>query len=118
MLARANRVLRPDDFRQAVRRGRRVSTAHAVLYLYPRPASEPTRFGFIVSKAVGNAVTRNLVRRRMRAVAHDVLPSMQTGADVVVRGLPGVDQVPWQTLASELTDAMSTGAMSTGRPRA
>lgn len=80
-----------------------------MLYLYPRAASEPTRFGFIVSKAVGDSVTRNLVRRRMRAVAHDVLPTLQTGTDIVVRGLPGVDQVPWQTLSSELTDAMITG---------
>lgn len=109
MLSRANRVLRPDDFRQAVRRGRRVSTAHAVLYLYPRPADAPTRFGFIVSKAVGGAVTRNLVRRRMRGVAHELLPSMTTGTDVVVRGLPGVDQVPWQALSQELTDAVRTG---------
>ena len=90
-----------------------MSTAHAVLYLYSRVPTEPTRFGFIVSKAVGNAVTRNLVRRRMRAVAHEILQDVGSGTDVVMRGLPGVDQVPWATLSSEISDAVHSGMRRT-----
>ncbi|HEY2643059.1 MAG TPA: ribonuclease P protein component, partial [Galbitalea sp.] len=72
MLARANRVVRADDYRRLVRRGRRVGTPHALLYVAARASDEPTRVGFIVSKTVGNAVARNLVTRRLRSIGHDV----------------------------------------------
>ena len=60
------------------------------------------RFGFIVTKAVGGAVTRNTVKRRLRAVGHSVLPSISGGTDIVIRALPGSDDVPWATLHSEI----------------
>ena len=112
MLAWANRVTRPADFRTAVRRGRRVGTSAVVLHVFDRqsidkqtmerPGSEPSRFGFIVTKAVGGAVIRNLVRRRLRAVSRDLLPTLPGGKDIVMRALPGSDQVPWATLHAEI----------------
>ena len=102
MLARANRVTRPGDFRMTVRRGRRVATPSAVLHILDRGPAEPSRFGFIVTKSVGGAVTRNRVRRRLRAVCSDILPGVATGVDVVVRALPGSDRVPWATLHTEI----------------
>ena len=111
MLARANRVTRPADFRTAVRRGRRIGTSAVVLHVYERPTperpgSEPSRFGFIVTKAVGGAVVRNLVRRRLRSVSRDLLPTMPVGADVVMRALPGSDRVPWATLHAEIEQGL------------
>ena len=106
MLAWANRVTRPADFRTAVRRGRRVGTSAVVLHVFDRsqerPGSEPSRFGFIVTKAVGGAVTRNLVRRRLRAVSRELLQTLPDGRDVVMRALPGSEQVPWATLHAEI----------------
>lgn len=46
------------------------------------------RFGFIVTKAVGNAVVRNTVRRRLKAVCAEALPGVPKGADIVIRALP------------------------------
>lgn len=107
MLAKSNRVLSAADFKSAVRRGRRVHTPHAVLYMVPRPATDPTRFGFIVGKNVGGAVTRNLVRRRLRSIGRDLLPSNLTGRDIVVRALPGVDQLGWDSLHSEISEVVN-----------
>lgn len=47
------------------------------------------RFGLIVSKAVGPAVTRHRVARRLRHICAQVLPDVLPTADVVVRALPG-----------------------------
>lgn len=102
-------MIRPDEFRSAVRRGRRVSTAHAVLYLFPRPDESPTRLGFIVSKAVGGAVVRNRVRRRLRAIGRELLPSIGTGTDVVVRALPGSETIGWPELRSEIVSGVERG---------
>ncbi|MBX3100799.1 MAG: ribonuclease P protein component [Salinibacterium sp.] len=106
MLARANRVTRPIDFRTAVRRGRRIGTSAAVLHVLERPGSEPSRFGFIVAKSVGGAVTRNLVRRRLRAVSRDMLPTLQPGTDVVMRALPGSELVAWPILQAEIAQGL------------
>jgi ribonuclease P protein component len=102
MLARANRVARPEDFRAIVRRGQRSSTSLAVYYRLDRVPSEPLRFGFIVSRAVGNAVDRNLLRRRMRSVGRELVEAGGRGVDVVVRALPGSAQRDWATLAADM----------------
>jgi ribonuclease P protein component len=109
VLARVNRVTRPADFRAAVRRGRRIGTSGAVLHVLDRRVAEPTRFGFIVGKSVGGAVVRNTVKRRLRAVTHELLPGLAAGRDVVIRALPGCDQVSWATLHSEIADGLARG---------
>lgn len=107
MLPKTNRVLSAADFKSAVRKGKRAYTPHAVVYLSPRDATESTRFGFIVGKNVGGAVQRNLVRRRLRSIGRDLLATNATGRDVVVRALPGVDQLDWDTLHSEISGAVN-----------
>ncbi|WP_084816300.1 ribonuclease P protein component [Frondihabitans sp. Leaf304] len=119
MLAKANRIVRADDYRNTVRRGRKSATAHCVVYLRVVSADPslsgalaPGRFGFIVAKNVGNAVVRNTVRRRLKAVAHTLLgdddfPLERT--DIVIRALPGSDAVQWSTLLEEITGAVNKG---------
>ncbi|HEY6812233.1 MAG TPA: ribonuclease P protein component [Propionibacteriaceae bacterium] len=72
MLPRSLRMRSSKDFRQTTRRGVRVSrptlVIHAVL-LDDGHHDEGTRVGFVVSGAVGNAVTRNRVKRRLRHLA-------------------------------------------------
>ena len=107
MLSKSNRVLSAADFKAAVRRGKRAYAPHAVVYVLPRGASESTRFGFIVGKNVGGAVQRNLVRRRLRAIGRELLVTNSTGRDVVVRALPGVEQLAWDTLHTEISDVVN-----------
>jgi ribonuclease P protein component len=44
--------------------------------------------GFVVSRAVGNAVIRNRVKRRMRHLAAERIPTTPIGTDLVIRALP------------------------------
>lgn len=111
MLARANRVVRPEDFRTVVRRGRRSSSSLAVYYRLERTPTEPVRFGFIVSRGVGGAVERNLIRRRMRAVCRQLIDSGAVGSDVVVRALPGSAQSCWASLSADMHDALDSELM-------
>jgi len=73
------------------------------------PPDGPTRFGFIVAKTVGNAVTRNTVRRRLKAIAHDLLIDTPTGYDVVVRALPAAAQATWPTLLGDVSRSFARG---------
>ena len=109
VLSRANRVLSAADFKSSVRRGRRVNTGHAVLYVTNRDAAQPTRFGFIVPKTVGIAVARNRVRRRLKALAYERIGSFAPGTEIVVRALPGAAQLEWDTLRTEIFGVFDKG---------
>lgn len=106
VLARANRLVRADDYRNTVRRGRRSATAHTLVYTFHRREAVESRFGFIVSKAVGNAVTRNLIRRRLKSVCFLLAPTLGSSTDVVIRALPGADKATWNELHGELVTAL------------
>ena len=111
MLARANRVVRADDFRMVVRRGRRSVTPSAIYYRLERDAGEPLRVGIIVARSVGNAVARNLVRRRYRALGREFVEAGARGNDVVVRALPGAAQGGWATLADDMHTALDAALL-------
>lgn len=76
------RLRKSGDFKLARSEGR--SWAHPLLVLYARPnALDQTRVGFSVSKRIGNAVTRNRVRRRLREAVRLRLPAVQPGWDLL-----------------------------------
>jgi ribonuclease P protein component len=88
VLPRASRLNSSEDFRSTIRRGVRVGRSSLVLHAGSTPGRPGVRVGFVVSKAVGNAVTRNRVKRRLRHLAADELSGTPGGVDVVVRALP------------------------------
>ncbi|PPF18631.1 ribonuclease P protein component [Rathayibacter sp. AY1D7] len=114
MLARANRIVHGGEYRTVVRRGVRSTGPHTVTYVRRSSAGDPTRFGFIVAKTVGTAVTRNTVRRRLKAVAFELVPELVPGTQVVVRALPGSADAPWSELRSEVWSAMARAARKSG----
>ena len=107
MLAKANRITSADDYRVIVRRGAKVAGAHTVSYLRSRESGSDARFGFIVSKKVGGAVRRNLVRRRLKAAGYEAVRDGVGGVDVVVRALPSSSDAGWQALRAEVLRAVA-----------
>ncbi|HJE50583.1 MAG TPA: ribonuclease P protein component [Tessaracoccus flavescens] len=103
MLPQPQRLKRPSDFGFTVRQGTRAATPTVVVHV--RTLQDPpefTRVGFVVSKKVGNAVTRNRVKRRLRHLVAAL--NAPATADVVVRALPAAAAQP-ERLADDLRDA-------------
>lgn len=98
----------PADFRAIVRRGRRVTTSSAVYYRRPTGASDPLRIGVIVSRAVGGAVERNRVRRRLKALGRGLVDAGRRGEDVVIRVLPGKTPHSWDSLSADMHDVLDS----------
>ena len=106
MLAKANRITSGADYKTVVRRGSRIVRSNTVMYVRRGAAPGPSRFGFIVAKNVGNAVTRNRVRRRLKAVTSELLVSMPEGTDVVIRALPLAATTDWAALRAEVAESL------------
>ncbi|WP_236865820.1 ribonuclease P protein component [Brevibacterium daeguense] len=89
MLPGRNRIHRGEDFRRVFRTGRKVGSKQLVIhYLLSTDESHAARVGFVVSKAVGNAVVRNRVKRRLRNIVYARLAELDDGEMIVIRALP------------------------------
>ena len=109
MLAAAQRLRRSTDFAAAIRGGRRAGRGTLVVHFFlEEPALASTaRAGFVVSKAVGNAVVRNTVRRRLRHLVRPLLADLPAGATLVVRALPAAASASYSVLGTDLEAALA-----------
>lgn len=120
MLATRNRLRTASDFSTTVRSGVRNGRRNVVLYTAAIAADEPSRIGFIVSKGVGNAVVRNLVKRRLREAGAASLREYGTGFAIVVRALPASAAASWDQLLADYNAALESTVSRLGSrlPRA
>jgi ribonuclease P protein component len=126
VLPRRLRMHNSKDFQRTTRRGIRASRPTLVVHAVPvldvgserdvLDRSGP-RIGFVVSGALGNAVTRNRVRRRLRHLAATHVADTPAGMDLVVRALPRAATTPAEVsedLGSAWHEVVSR--LSTRRP--
>jgi len=89
-----------------MRRGAKAGGRTAVVYMV-KTGDASSMAGFAVSRAVGGAVIRNLVKRRLRAVMADALTTVPTGSHVVVRALPAAADASFAELRADVVGAMA-----------
>lgn len=110
MLPASARLTRSQDFRLVIRQGRRAGRARLVVHVVDTTASgtlstDAARVGFIVSKAVGSAVVRHRVARRLRHLMRDRVGGLPAGTLVVVRVLPPAATASSRDLGEDLDAA-------------
>ena len=73
----------------------------------PKDSDPDIRVGFTVSRKVGNAVRRNRARRRLRAVAQEIMPGCgRAGTDYVLIGRRETLERPYTALRDDLCAAL------------
>jgi ribonuclease P protein component len=97
------------DFVAVNNKGRRLSTPGFLLLVRDRADGDPAiRIGFTVTKKIGNAVVRNRMKRRFRALAREVVPARGlAGADHVMVGRPTGVEREYGKLRDDLVGALS-----------
>ncbi|WP_167322424.1 ribonuclease P protein component [Rhodococcoides kroppenstedtii] len=114
MLPEQHRLHRSADFRATTRGGRRVGRRDVVVHVATRRSDvrrDPggprvARVGLVVSKAVGPAVTRHRVARRLRHVCASMVADLDPNTDVVVRALVGSATASSSDLDRQLRSAL------------
>jgi ribonuclease P protein component len=95
------------EFTATVRGGARAAVPTLVVHLARGTDLDPPQVGFVVSRAVGGAVVRNRVRRRLRHLVRDRLHLLPAGARAVVRVNPSAAARTSSQLAADLDRALS-----------
>lgn len=105
MLARAHRMVRPQDFSRAYKRGKRVGGP--LLTLYFLRGAAPTRIGVVVSTKVSKKSTRrNRIKRITRETLRFLLPNLPSG-DYAVVMRPQIRDAEAATIRDAVTRACS-----------
>ena len=96
----------------AANAGKRVPMPGFVLLIRARADEDPVMgVGFTVTKKIGNAVVRNRMKRRFRALAREILPEAGVaGADHVLIGRSGGLERDYTLLGTELRKALAKAA--------
>jgi ribonuclease P protein component len=117
VLPAEHRIRDGAAFRRAVGSGRRAGTAALVVHLAQdgSRADDPPRVGLVVSRAVGGAVVRNRVKRRLRHVIARHLRDLPAGSELVIRARPAAAGRTSAELDEEISRSLSRMTQAAGK---
>jgi ribonuclease P protein component len=108
---RTSRLLRHADFERVYKQGRRHFSASLTVFYWPRPESETPnaglRIGFTVGRALGGAVQRNRMKRRLREAVRMTRPTTGVAADVVINPKKSLLTTDFAAVVNEVTRAFA-----------
>ena len=112
--SRDDRLRKRTEFEECYSSGVRVSGRHFLLFL--RRPTEPgkPRIGVSVSRRVGDAVTRNRVKRRLREMFRRARPA--EAVEIVVNARPSAATAPFSELKREYEDLVRRALARRARP--
>ncbi|AMP21251.1 hypothetical protein AZF37_08940 [endosymbiont 'TC1' of Trimyema compressum] len=94
MLKRIYRLKKKKEFSYVYRKGKKYVGKYVSIYRTPSPKLS---VGFSVSKKIGNAVTRNLYKRRLQHITRKYLPLLGKGNYIIVANA-GIKKASFQQL--------------------
>ncbi|MBQ8250948.1 MAG: ribonuclease P protein component [Alphaproteobacteria bacterium] len=97
------RLKKRRQFLRATHNGKKFVASTMILQTVKQDEFEGVRLGFTVTKKMGNAVVRNRIRRRLKAVAQAVFSKQTTlGYDFVIVARKTAYDAPFDVLNKDL----------------
>ena len=98
---RAYRLVRRSEYDVVYRDGRKQTSREFVAFLRPNGLSL-SRFGWSIKKALGGAVRRNRIRRRLREILRLYRQEIAPGWDIVIHPRSSAANADFSALTQEL----------------
>lgn len=121
---RSLRLLRHADFERVYKQGRRHFSASLTVFYWRRPeepaagakAAQGLRVGFTVGRALGGAVQRNRMKRRLREAVRLTAPANAPGVDVVINPKKSLLGSDFEAVVNEVRQAFVVIEKKLGKP--
>ncbi|MDE5925847.1 MAG: ribonuclease P protein component, partial [Helicobacter sp.] len=85
------------DFDSVYKSQKKWHNSYFILFFKENQQRAEKRIGFSVSKKIGNAVCRNLVKRRLRNIYRDSMSSLKNG-DMILLAKVGLEKAEYKIL--------------------
>jgi ribonuclease P protein component len=92
--------VRKAEYDAVYRTGKRRSSSHFTAFVKANHLPQ-SRFGFSIKKALGGAVVRNRIRRRVREIVRLHREEIPAGWDIVIHPKSSVAKAPFEALTAE-----------------
>ena len=84
LMNKRQRIKKNEEFQQVFKNGKSFANRQFIVYCYPKDEQVEFRIGLSVSKKVGNAVTRNRIKRYIRQAFLEMKDGLQSNMDYVI----------------------------------
>jgi ribonuclease P protein component len=108
------RLTDSPEFERVYRQGTAYRGSLISVHAFPNELGTP-RLGLSISRKVGNAVTRNAVRRRLREVFYSCVSGLSGNLDLVVSARPAAAEATFEELREEFSKSLGRVGGPVGR---
>jgi len=105
MLDKKYRINSKKQYDYIYKNGKRIPAKYIIVFAIPNKM-EYSRFGFVTSKKIGNAVIRNRAKRQSRAIVQKNLQHIKTGFDYVIIARYNIKEAIFALLEKDLLNAL------------
>lgn len=110
MLKKLFRISKSKEYNNTYNSGLKIPGKYLIAYVLTNNLPV-NRFGIVASKKIGNAVTRNRARRRLRAIAENSTDRLKAGHDIVLIARQGISKVDFSKLEKEFYTVMKKAGL-------
>lgn len=83
-MKKSQRIKKNEEFQTVFKKGKSFANRQFIVYTYKKPEQEQFRIGLSVSKKIGNAVTRNRIKRYIRQAFLEMKDELKQDLDYVI----------------------------------
>ena len=105
-MKKSYRVKKETEFQTVFFNKQSYANRKFVVYVLDKPEQHHFRIGISVGKKIGNAVTRNAVKRKIRTSIYQMKEDIQPTCDFIVIARSGVEQLSMEELQSNLAHVL------------
>ena len=108
---------RNKTFRYVYRKGKSVPSKMLVM-IYNKSKTGMVKVGFSVSKRIGNSVTRNRIKRRLREAFRPFIPDVKPGYDIIFIARDAVKDAEFDQISAAMEGMLTKAGLMAGERRA
>lgn len=110
MLKKNNRLKKRYQYNYVYKAGAHFSEKNVTIYLATSKTKD-IKVGFAVTKKIGKAHTRNLVRRRLREIVYREIPLIKQNYNMIVVAKPGIENASFACITQEIQSILKKAQM-------